>query len=333
MVQCFENVIVEAGSGLLMRFWKEKFMSQELLDFDVIILGSGPAGLQAAVHAARAKATVAVLGRMERSSLFKAHVENYCCMDTTLKGVDILEQGQRQAEKFGARFFSMDVVSMNRDEKGRFIIALESGEVLSAWAIILAMGISRNRLNVPGEKELLGKGVSYCVECDANFFRGETVIVVGDESAACSGALHLLLVADAVHLVYSDLKVDDRLRYQVEKSGIHLHPGSKVKAIMGTDGVTGVLLEDGQVIEGRGVFIELGAKGALELATKLGISLDPATMKYIETTKKQETNVQGVYAAGDICGPPWQMAKAVGEGCVAGMEAANYAKHERSKNT
>lgn len=305
-------------------------MNQAPLDFDVIILGSGPAGLQAAVHAARAKAAVAVLGRMKRSSLYKAHVENYCCMDTTLNGAEILEQGKLQAEKFGARFFEMDVMSMNRDEKGRFVIGLESGETLTGWALILAMGISRNRLNVPGEKELLGKGVSYCVECDANFFRNETVVVAGNESAACAGALHLLLVAREVHLVYGQLAVDEHLQYQVENSGIQRHPGAKIKEIMGSSGVEGVLLDNGERIEATGVFIELGAKGALELATKLGVSLDQDSMKYVEATKKQETDVAGVYAAGDICGPPWQMAKAVGEGCVAGMEAANYAKKERA---
>jgi thioredoxin reductase (NADPH) len=117
----------------------------------------------------------------------------------------------------------------------------------------------------------------------------------------------------------------------VENSGIQRHPGAKIKEILGSSTVEGVLLDNGERIEATGVFIELGAKGALELAAKLGVSLDPDSMKYVEATRKQETNVAGVFAAGDICGPPWQMAKAVGEGCVAGMEAANYAKKERAK--
>jgi hypothetical protein len=155
----------------------------------------GPAGLQAATHAARAKAEVAALGRIHRSSLYKAHVENYCCMDATLSGMDILEQGKHQAEKFGARFFEQDVLSLDREESGRFVIHLEDGQLLAGWSLILAMGVSRNRLHVPGEKELLGKGVSYCVDCDGNFFREEVVVVAGSESAACSGALSLLLIA------------------------------------------------------------------------------------------------------------------------------------------
>lgn len=304
-------------------------MSESPWEFDVIILGSGPAGLQAAVHAARTKVRVAVLGRLSRSSLYRAHIENYCCMDSTVAGGEILEQGKRQAENFGARFFEHDVLDITREEDQRFVVSTETGEKLAAWSLILAMGISRNRLNVPGEKEFLGKGVSYCVDCDANFFRDETVMVVGDGSAACSGALNLLLIAREVHLVYGRLEVSEHLRYQIARSNIHEHEGRRVKAILGERGVTGVLLDNGEKVAVAGVFIELGAKGALELAGKLNLALDQESMKYVAVNKKQETNLPGVYAAGDICGPPWQMAKAVGEGCVAGLEASAYAKRRQ----
>jgi thioredoxin reductase (NADPH) len=306
-------------------------MSERGSEFDVVILGSGPAGLQAAVHAARTKARVAVLGRLSRSSLYKAHIENYCCMENTIAGGDILEQGKRQAEKFGAQFFEDDVLDVSREEDQRFIISMETGEKLAGWSLILAMGISRNRLNVPGEKEFLGKGVSYCVDCDGNFFRGEVVVVVGDGSAACSGALTLLLIAREVHLVCGKLEVSENLRYQIERSNIHEHAGRGVKTILGDNSVAGIVLDNDEKVEAAGVFIELGAKGALELAGKLNLALDRESMKYIAVTKKQETNLAGVYAAGDICGPPWQMAKAVGEGCVAGLEASAYARKERGK--
>lgn len=298
------------------------------MDFDVAILGSGPAGLQAAVHAARGKVSVAVLGRIQKSSLYRAHVENYCCMDGTVSGGDILAEGRNQAQRFGARFLDQDVLSLERARDGRFRIGLESGEPLLVWSIILATGVSRNRLNVPGEKELLGKGVSYCVDCDANFFRGQDVVVVGDGSAAAAGALTLLLIAREVHLVCSALDVTDHLRLQVESSRVHLHPGRAVRKILGADAVRGVLLDNGEELEAGGVFIELGAKGALEIAAPLGVALDPETMRFVVANKKQETNIPGLYAAGDICGPPWQVAKAVGEGCVAGLEAAMYARRE-----
>lgn len=306
-------------------------MENRKTGYDVIILGAGPAGLQAAVHAARAKASVVVLGRMSKSSLYKAHIENYCCVDTTVSGQEILEEGRRQAEKFGARFIDTDVVNVRMGEDGVIVVDLESGESLQGWALLLSMGVSRNHLNVKGEKELLGKGVSYCVECDGNFFRNEPVVVVGNESAAFSGALHMLLIASEVHLVYREASVDEHLLFQVESSSIVRHPGQWIKVIEGDGSVEGVELDSGERIPAAGVFVELGAKGAMELATKLGVMLDAESMRYIAVNKKQETNVPGIYAAGDICGPPWQMAKAVGEGCVAGMEAASYAKKRRTE--
>ncbi|MBA4358761.1 MAG: thioredoxin reductase, partial [Desulfovibrio sp.] len=109
-------------------------------------------------------------------------------------------------------------------------------------------------------------------------------------------------------------------------SGVVLHENAKVKAIQGEKQATGLELADGTVLPVAGVFIEQGAKGVLELASTLGLTLDES-MKYIEADKSQATNVPGVFAAGDICGPPLQMAKAVGEGCVAGTLAATYAKN------
>ncbi len=295
-------------------------------EFDVVILGSGPAGLQAAVHAARAKAKTAVLGKVKSSALYRAHVENYCCLLDTVSGEDILDEGRRQAEKFGAVLLDEDVLHIERLDDGRFAVKLESGETLRVWAVIVAMGVSRNRLNVSGEKELLGKGVSYCVDCDANFYRNQVVTVVGSGSAAASGALRLLLVASETHLVCDSLEISERLRYQLESSRAKVHVGRKVSRIVGESEVRAVLLDNGEEIATSGVFIELGAKGAIELVTGLGVALDSESMRFVAVNKKQETNVPGLYAAGDICGPPWQIAKAVGEGCVAGLEAAAYAR-------
>ena len=301
-------------------------MSKETIDYDIVIIGSGPAGLQAALHAGRRKTKVAVLGKLKNSSLSRAHLENYCCMDNQMLGHEMLEQGKKQALRSGAVFYEEDVLDIENDDDGRFSVFMESEKILKTKALILSMGISRNRLNVSGEKDFLGKGVSYCVDCDGGFFKSRTVAVVGNESAAASGAMTLLLIADKVHLIYQDLLVNDSLKNQVEQSDIITHPGRWVKAVEGKDDVERVILENGESIDVDGVFIELGAKGALELASKLGVTLDPENFKYILTNKKQETNIPGVYAAGDICGPPWQVAKAVGEGCIAGLEAAAYAK-------
>ena len=296
-------------------------------DYDVIILGSGPAGLQAAIHAARARVSVLVLGKPSKSSLHRAHIENYCCMERTA-GDELLQQGMQQAEQAGTSFMHEDVIKVTQEEQW-FTVQNESGNDLRCKALILAMGISRNKLRVPGEKELLGRGVSYCVDCDAGFFRDEPVAVVGDESGASSGALTMLFYASQVHLVCDRLEVSEALVQQVRESAITLHQGRKITDIIGQQKVEGLLLDDGSRLDVKGVFIELGAKGAIELASELGVAMDPDSPQFIATDKKQKTNIDGIYAAGDICGLPWQLAKAVGEGCVAGIEAAAYAKKFR----
>ena len=291
--------------------------------YDVVILGSGPAGLQAAVHAARKKVDVLLLGKETKSSLFHAHIENFCCL-FNVKGEDLLNVGRQQAINFGAELLEEDVLQAVPSGTA-FKIVTESGLEIQSKSLIIATGTTRKRLGVAGEKELLGSGVSYCVECDANFYKGEDVAVVGGASAAVSGALTLLNYAASVHLVCEKLDVTDGLKTQLQASAVVNHEGHQVKQIIGGSKVEGIVLKDGSNIAVSGVFIELGAKGLMELATHIGVQLDDE-MKYIQTNKKMETNVPGVFAAGDICGPPWQMAKAVGEGCIAGIGAADYAK-------
>lgn len=291
--------------------------------YDVVILGSGPAGLQAAIHAVRRKVSVLLLGRIQKSSLWWAHVENFCCV-FNLSGEEMLRSGKEQVAKLGAGVIEEDALRITPEGR-HFLVETESGRVVAARSIVVATGTARNKLGVPGEKELLGRGVSYCVDCDGSFFRGEDVAVVGGQSAAAGGALTLSKIARSVRLICGALEVSPALKQRIEESGVAIVEKAKVKQIRGTGKVEGLLLEDGTECAVSGVFIELGAKGVLELATTLGIELDES-MKYISTDKKQCTNVPGVFAAGDICGPPLQMAKAVGEGCVAGIEAATYAK-------
>jgi thioredoxin reductase (NADPH) len=295
----------------------------ETTNYDVVILGSGPAGLQAAIHAARKKVSVLLLGKETKSSLFHAHVENFCCL-FNVKGEDMLHVGRQQAVNFGSDVLEEDVLRVS-PAGPVFKIITESGHELQTSSLIIATGTTRNKLGVAGEKELLGRGVSYCVECDANFYQGEDVAVVGSASAAVSGALTLLDYAATVHLVSEKLEVTDALGKQLQDSEVNIHEGCQVKEIAGENAVEAIVLKDGSKIPVNGVFIELGAKGIMELATHLGVQLDDQ-MKYIQTNKMMETNVAGIFAAGDICGPPWQMAKAVGEGCVAGIGAASYAR-------
>ncbi len=298
-------------------------MSEILLD--VAIIGRGPAGLQAAIHAASKKAKVVVFGKPQKSGLYKARIANFCCSESIIPGKQMLEAGRTQAESFDAVFVEEDILE-TKGENDRFVVVTEGGRTYRAKALILAMGIARKKLRVKGEKELLGKGVSYCVDCDANFFKGMDVAVVGNESAAAAGAITLLQYAKTVSLVCRQLMITSTLQGQLNNSDVKVIEDTWIKEIIGTGEVEAVLLKNGETLKVDGVFIELGAKGAMELAANLGIVFDAETFSFIETNKKQETSIAGVYAAGDITGQPWQIAKAVGEGCVAGIEAAEYAK-------
>ncbi|MFZ5769827.1 MAG: NAD(P)/FAD-dependent oxidoreductase [Thermodesulfobacteriota bacterium] len=298
---------------------------------DVIVVGTGPAGLQAAIHAVRKKASVLVLGRPHKSAIYWGHVENYLCVDGVTDGKELLAIGRAQAARFGARFAEEDVLGIEQRDD-HFELRTESATYLGR-TLILATGTSKNKLKVKGEKELTGRGVSYCVDCDANFFRKARVAVVGNESAAVDGALTLLKYASEVHLIARELAVSSELAGKLAASSVKFHNGAWVKEIIGENAVEKLLLEDESTLEVEGVFIELGAKGAMELATNLGVQLDMETFSYIDTNKRQETNLAGVYAAGDIAGPPLQMAKAVGDGCVAGWHAANFANKQKRHET
>ena len=298
-------------------------------NYDIIILGSGPAGLQAAIHAARRKVSVLIVGKIRKSSAYSANIENFCCIEGT-SGEQMLESGQFRAKEAGAGFLDDDIISIEKKDN-IFEMKTESGKEISARAIIFAMGISHEKLNIKGEKEFLGKGISYCVDCDAGFFRGETVAVVGGGSAAVYGALTLLFYAKEVHLICEKVEVADLPAKELMESVIIVHEGRRISEIKGENAVEALILDDGSELDATGVFIELGARGITELAGNLDIEFDRETMRYIRTNKKQETNIPGIYAAGDICGPPWQVAKAVGEGCIAGLEAAAWVKRNRKQ--
>jgi thioredoxin reductase (NADPH) len=296
---------------------------EESKRYDVIIAGSGPAGLQAAIHAARKRVSVLLLGRIRKSSLWWAEIENFCCL-FKVSGEEMLTTGRQQAQNFGADLVEEDILDLSPEADGVHVVA-ESGREFIGKALVLAAGATRNKLGAPGERDLLGKGVSYCVECDAGFYRNQDVALVGGGSAAAGGAVTMTSYASNVSLVCDKLEVASSLREKLASSGVKLYEGVKVDKILGGSDVEGIQLSNGEVLPVQGVFIELGAKGAMELSSALGVQLDEK-MRYIETDKKQRTNIPGVFAAGDICGPPLQMAKAVGEGCVAGIEAANYVK-------
>lgn len=294
------------------------------METDVLVIGSGPAGIQAAIHASRRKVSVVVAGRPSASAAAGTEMDNY--FGTGLVSGDrLIEEGIRQAESTGAVFSGQNVISSSRDgEAFRFV--LEDGTEVVSKAVVIATGISRKKLGIPGEKELFGKGVSYCAVCDCNFYKGRRAVIVGNESEAATSAEMMTGYASETSWVAWDMQASPVLVENAEAAGVRLY-GSKPRAIVGEAKVEALELEDGTTIPTDGVFIELGARSAADIAMDLDVM--PEMDDTIKVGTDCATEVPGVYACGDVTGKPWQVAKAVGQGCVAGTNAAAFVKGER----
>lgn len=295
-------------------------------NYEIIIIGIGPAGLQAGIHSARRRHKVLILGKVEESALFHAHIENYFGFKEKVDGKELLLAGIEQAKKFGAHIKEEDVVKIEREPEGTFLVETEKGNRFRAIALILAMGVKKKKKIFKREDQFIGNGISYCVDCDAWFYRGKKVAVIGDGSAAIHGVKHLTHFA--THVYFIPLKEHPNLEMEFQNLPVEIIR-EKPLDIVGEEEVKGLKLESGKVLEVEGIFIEIGAKGPLELLAPLGIELDPETFNYVKVNTKMSTNIPGIFACGDLTGPPLQLAKAVGEGCIAGLSASDYIKAKK----
>ena len=292
------------------------------MDFtsDVTIVGSGPAGLQAAIHASRRKANVILIGKLTESALWKADIENYFGIQSAT-GEDLLNISLEQAKSFGTVFLEEEVTSLEKKDTG-FVVNTDNGKSILSKSVVLAVGVSRKKLGVPGEKEFFGKGVSYCASCDAGFYKNKIVGVVGDGSEAGESAVLLSKYASNVYWISSGRSVSQYMLDKVNQASINLIDADVIE-IIGENRVAGVKLDNGASINMDGVFIALGAKGSMELALDLDIMPDIDGRIPVDADCK--TSLDGAYACGDVTGKPYQVARAVGQGCIAGDNAAKFA--------
>ncbi len=293
------------------------------MNADVVIIGAGPAGIQAAIHAARKKVRTVLVGKVRNSAMHGIELENYFGFSGVRSGTDILNDSLEQAKSFGCQFMDMNVLSLSK-EGDLFKVRLEDGTDICARALVIATGMTRNKLGVPGERAFAnGKGVSYCATCDCNFYKQKVVALVGGQAEAVADAEFMTRYASKVYLISPSFDTSASLLEAAEKAGV-VRIEAAVTEILGDAKVQSVKLSDGQVIELDGVFIELGGKSSADLAME--IDLFPEMDDTIKIDRGCRTSVEGVFACGDITGKPLQVAKAVGEGAVAGLSAAEYAK-------
>jgi thioredoxin reductase (NADPH) len=239
----------------------------------------------------------------------------------------------KQAEKFGATIvFPVEVVDL--ELKGEVKRVRTREEIYEAPVVIIAIGVARKKLEVPGAKEFLGKGVSYCATCDGAFFKGRKVAVVGSDDEAAEEALHLADLAEKVTLVpHKELDVVAAVMTRLQsKPNVDIYPVSQIKEIIGDELVTGLkIARDGaeKVLPLEGVFIAMGSTPISSLILKAGGLADDRGCLIVD--KHQRMNLDGVFAAGDCTCGGMQIVSAAGEGAVAGMRAASYVRKIKAK--
>lgn len=303
--------------------------------YDLVILGAGPAGLTAAIYAARYGLKALVVSKEIGGMANYAHkIENYPGFEGS--GIELMKKFHRQAERFGAEFLNDDLIGI-RKEKGFEILTARKEKILTR-AVILALGTQRKKLNISGEDKFLGKGVSYCATCDGNFFRNKDVAVIGGGDSACKASELLAGICRKVYQVHRGSKnmcevfVSRRLS---ERKNFELVSNASPIEIKGKDTVNELVVEIGKGKEPlnlkglkvQGVFIEIGSLPASEICNLLGVKMDSSG--FVHTTIDMETNVRGIFAAGDVVKTNLkQIIVAASQGAKAAKSAYDYLKAE-----
>ena len=277
---------------------------------NIVIIGSGPAGVSAALYAARAGVETTVLtkgpGALDRAEL----IQNYYGFAEPISGAELERRGIEGAKALGVQFVTTEAVGLTYMDK--LTVETLAGD-FPADAVILATGASRAAPHIPGLAGLEGHGVSYCATCDAFFYRGRDVAVLGSGEYALHEVQTLLPVVKSVTLLTNGSPLTASFPPEVTVCP------EKVNAILGEERVSGVELIGGKTVALSGVFVALGVAGSTALARKLGAEVDG---NRILVDEHMQTTLPGLYAAGDCTGGLLQVAKAVYEGALAGTEAA-----------
>ncbi len=303
-------------------------MSQATHPFDLIIIGAGPAGLAAAIYAARAAVKTLVVDQSSAGGQVKTthQVANYPGFIEPVPGYELAGNMRKQAEKYGAKFeLAAEITDLYLVGDEKWVKA--DGETYTAKHIIIATGSSPRLLNVPGEQEFKGGGISYCATCDGEFYTGKDIIVVGGGNSAMEESLLLLQYVDSITVIH---QFDTLQAEKVTAEKMLDHPkvtflwSHEPRAIESENDKMIVTAQNLKTkglmrIERDGVFIFVGMLPNADLFKNTPLKLTP--QGYIVTDENMETNIEGVYAAGDIRDKRYrQIATAVGDGTIAALE-------------
>ena len=295
---------------------------------DAIIIGSGPAGLAAAIYGKRANLNIAVV---EKEYEGTGQIAESSCVDNYLglpgiNGYDLGEQFRNHAVDFGVDFIEHEVVAIEK-QPGGWKLAFEDGSSKEARTVIYAAGAQPRKADVPGEDRYIGKGVSYCAICDGAFYKGKTVAVLGGGDTAVDEALYLSDLCEKVYLIHRRTEfrgAAQRVEQARKKVNIEFVLGETVKEFVGGEKLTAVRLNSGTSIELNGVFVAYGSKPQTELLRGI-VALDNSG--YVVANEDGRTSQEGFFVAGDVRTKTLrQVVTAVSDGANAITSVAEYIK-------
>ncbi len=294
------------------------------MDYELAIIGAGPAGYTAAIYAVRAGIKPIIFDKVGGGGLasFSPKIENYPGFESII-GMDLMDKMQKHAQKY-ANINSLEEVKKIIKTNNNFIIETTKKKYTTK-ALILCMGTEYRKLGVIGEKELQGKGVSYCATCDGYFFKDKIVGVVGGGNTAVIESIFLKQIGcKEVYVIHrrDQLRAEKAYEDEAKNKGVKVVYNTHVESINGKDKVEYLELHDVNTNKKSklvvdGVFVSIGEEPQNELARQLGVKLDENGFVLVD--KEQRTNVQGVYAAGDITGGLRQIVTACAEGAIAAL--------------
>ncbi len=280
---------------------------------DLIVIGSGPAGISAALYAVRSNLSVCVISKNEGSLQRAEKIENYYGFGEPVSGTELFEAGVKNAKRLGVDFINDEIVSISLEKNFNVVGSRDTFETKS---VILSTGALRKTPEIKNLPDFEGKGVSYCAQCDAFFYRNKKVAVLGNGSFAQHEANFLKNIVREVTILTNG----NKLNFETDIS-VFEH---RVISLEGDLKLQKILFEDGSCIDCDGLFIALGIAGSTALARKIGAVIEG---NRIVINSRCETSVPGLYAAGDCTGGLLQISKAVYEGALAGIEAAKFIKN------
>ncbi|MDR2817783.1 MAG: FAD-dependent oxidoreductase [Oscillospiraceae bacterium] len=283
----------------------------------VAIVGCGPAGISAALYTLRASVETTIIGTRQTALALAEKIENYYGFAEPVSGKELFDNGLRQAERLGCKVVEEEVVSISSCGKQFKIITSSSNGEVEADAVILATGKQRAKVDIKGVLEFEGRGVSYCAICDAFFFRGKSVVVVGDGAYAVAEAGELLNVGCDVTILTNGSESE-----VIKSSGIKFIT-KKIEIITGRERVERVVFEGGKEFETAGIFVATGVASSTDLARKLGVLIEGDR---ILVNENGEANLLGIFAAGDCVNKLCQVSLAVASGTIAGLSAIKYVR-------